>query len=124
MRDDGADRALDIALRDVAVVEGLLVEHLEHALGGIACVARTADGDLIAARIRHDAETALDQRQMLAVRPNHGGGRAVIVEGYDDVGLGLRREIGLAAGASEGESDALFGKGSGSHDGLRCGVRR
>ena len=101
LRDHGADRALDVALRQIVALRRLRIQRLQHAPRGVAAVARAGDGDVIAARIDHDAEPALDQRQVLSVGPDQGGGRAIVVEIDDDLRFGrdLHVAVKFAAGS-------------------------
>jgi len=88
LRDHGADRALDIALREVMTLDGLCVERLQHSAGGVAAVTRSGDGDVIAAGIDEDAEPALDLRQVLSIGADQRGGGAIVIEVDDDLRLG------------------------------------
>src|ERR1700692_282189 len=45
-----------------------------------APAARAGDGDVVAARVHHDAEPALDLRQVLSVWPDQRRGGTVVVE--------------------------------------------
>ena len=95
LRDHGADRALDVALRQIVALRRLRIQRLQHAPRGVAAVARAGDGDVIAARIDHDAEPALDQRQVLSVGPDQGGGRAIVVEIDDDLRFGRNLHVAV-----------------------------
>ena len=55
--------------------------------------------DLIAARVRDHAETALDQREVLPVLAEQRRGAAIVVEGEHD--LGGRGVVRLAGGGNE-----------------------
>ena len=101
LRDHGADRAFDFALREVVALHGLRIERLQHAPRGVAAVARAGDGDVVAARIDDDAEPPLDQREVLAVGADQRGSGAVVVEVDDDLGLGrnLHVAVKFAAGS-------------------------
>ncbi len=94
LRDHRADRAFDVALGEVLSFHGLLIEHFKHAPRGVAAVARTCDGDVIAAGVGDHAETALDQREVLSVGTDQGGRGTVIVERDDD--LGFVRSLGIS----------------------------
>ena len=121
LRDHGADGAFHFALRQIVALGSLRIQCLEHAARGIAAVAGSGDGDVVAAGVDDDAEPAFDQREILSVGTDQRGSRAVVIEVDDDLGFGwdLMSRSNLRLGASEGESDALFGKGSGSHGLLR-----
>jgi hypothetical protein len=69
----------------VAALE-LLIKALEHAARALAAVARTLEPDLVAALLRHDAETPLDQRKVLPVLAEQRGGAAIVVEGENGFG--------------------------------------
>ncbi len=101
LRDHGADGAFDVALRQILALHRLGVERLQHAPRRVAAVARSGDGDVIAARIHDDAEPAFDQREILPVRADQRGSGAVVVEVDDDLGFGrnLHVAIKFAAGS-------------------------
>src|SRR5258705_3508074 len=101
LRDPGADRALDIALRRIVPLRGLSIQRLQYPPRGVAAVARARDRDVIAAGIDDDAEPALDQREILAVRADQRGNGAVVVEVDDDLRFGryLHVAIKFAAGS-------------------------
>src|SRR5512144_2223274 len=80
LRDRLPDRPFDIALAQVAAALELFVETLEHAARLLAGTARTFDGDVVAALLRHDAEAPLDQREVLSVLPEQHGGKLVVFE--------------------------------------------
>ncbi len=101
LRDHGADRALDFALREIVALQRLCIERLQHAPCGIAAVAGARDGDVVAARVDDDAEPPFDQREVLAVGADQRRSRAVVVEVDDDLGLGrnLHVAVKFAAGS-------------------------
>ena len=99
LRDHEPDRAFDIALREVVAALDLLIKAFEHAARALAAVARAFDRHLIAARVRHDAEPALDQREVLPVLPEQRRGAAIVVEGEQD--LRRRGVVRLAGGGNE-----------------------
>ena len=101
LRDHGADRAFDFALREIVALHRLRIERLQHAPRGVAAVARSCDGDVVAARIDDDAEPAFDQREILAVGADQRRSRAVVVEVDDDLGFGrnLHVAVKFAAGS-------------------------
>ena len=101
LRDHGADRAFDVALRQIVALGRLRIQRLQHAPRRIAAVARAGDGDVVAARIDHDAEPALDQRQVLSVGSDQRRRRAIVVEIDDDLGFGrdLHVAVKFAAGS-------------------------
>ncbi len=96
-----ADRAFDLALREVMSLHGLCIECLQHAPRGVAAVAGACDGDVVAAGIDDDAEPPFDQRQVLAVGTDQRGSGAIVVEVDDDLGLGrnLHVAVKFAAGS-------------------------
>src|SRR3974377_2547035 len=61
------DRAFDVALRQIVIALGLFVETLQNHARLLAGRARALDGDMIAALLGHDAETALHECEGLAV---------------------------------------------------------
>ena len=101
LRDHGADRAFDVALRQFVALHCLRIQRLQHAPRGVAAVAGSGDGDVIAARIDHDAEPPLDQREVLAVGADQRGSGAVVVEVDDDLRFGwnLHVAVKFAAGS-------------------------
>ena len=103
LRDRLPDGALDVAVAQVVAALDMLVEPLQHAAGLLAGAARTVDGDVIAALLRHHAEPALDQREVLSVLPEQDGSQPVVLEG----------EHGLRGGR-------FFGGGGGRDRGIRC----
>ncbi len=86
--DHGANRAFDVALRQIVPLGGLRIERFEHLPRGVAGVARTRDRDVVAARINDDSEPSFDQRQVLAIRSDQRRGRAIVVEIDHDLRLG------------------------------------
>jgi hypothetical protein len=101
LRQHGADRAFDLALREIVALHGLRIERLQHAPRGVAAVARAGNGDVVAAGIDDDTEPPLDQREILAVGADERGSGAVVVEVDDDLGLGrnLHVAVKFAAGS-------------------------
>ena len=101
LRDHGADRALDVALRQILALHRLRIERFQHAPRGVAAVARSGDGDVVAAGIDDDAEPALDQREILPVGADQRGSGAVVVEVDDDLRFGrnLHVAVKFAAGS-------------------------
>ena len=63
-----------------------LVEALEHAPRLLAGLARSHDGDLVAALVGHHPEPALDQGEMLPVLAQQQRGQPIVVEGERDLG--------------------------------------
>ena len=101
LRDHGADRAFDFALRQIVALRRLRIQRLQHAPRGVAAVARAGDGDVVAAGIDDDAEPPFDQRQVLSVGADQRGSGAVVVEVDDDLGFGrnLHVAVKFAAGS-------------------------
>jgi len=101
LRDHGADRALDVALRQIVPLRRLRIQRLQHAPYRIAAVARSGDGDVIAAGIHYHAKPTLDQRQVLSVGPDQRRNRAIVVEVDHDLRFGrdLQVAIEFAAGS-------------------------
>ncbi len=79
----------------------LAIKRLQHASCGVAAVAGTGDGDLVAAGVNDDAEPAFDLRQILSIRADQRGRGAVVVEVDDDLGLWRDRHVAVrfAAGS-------------------------
>src|SRR4051812_50075047 len=77
----------------------LLVQAFEHAPRALDSIARARDGDLIAARVRDYAETALDQREVLAVLSEQHRRAAIVVKG--EYGLGGRGVVRLTGGGND-----------------------
>lgn len=98
--DHGADRAFDVALHQIVAGDRLGIQRFQHAPCRIAALARSADGDVVASRIHHHAEPALDLSEVLAVGADQSGGGAVVVEIDDD--LGFRRVQAVAIGFAAG----------------------
>ena len=121
LRDREADRAFDVALREIVAALDLLVEAFEHALGALAAVARAFERHLVAARGGHHAEAALDQREVLPVLAEQRRGAAIVVEG--EHGLGGRGVVRLAGGGNERFQSAGCAIRSGSNE-LRMTGRR
>ena len=113
LRDHGADRAFDLALREIMALHGLRIQRLQHAPRGVAAVARAGDGDVIAAGIDDDAEPAFDQRQVLAVGADQRGSGAIVVEVDDDLRLGrnLHVAVKFAAGSERRRIRCAFWQG-------------
>jgi hypothetical protein len=101
LREHGADRAFDFALREVMSLHGLGIERFQHAPRGVAAVARAGDGDVVAAGIDDDAEPPFDQRQVLSVGADQRGSGAIVIEVDDDLGFGrnLHVAVKFAAGS-------------------------
>ena len=101
MVSNDADRAFDLALREVMPLHGLCIERLQHAPRGVAAVAGAGDGDVVAAGVDDDAEPPFDQCEILAVGADERRSRAVVVEVDDDLGLGrnLHVAVKFAAGS-------------------------
>ena len=101
LRDHRADRAFDIALRQIVALGCLRIQGFQHAPRGVAAVARAGDSDVIAAGVHDDSEPALDQRQVLSVGADQRRRRAVVVEIDDDLCLGrdLHVAVKFAAGS-------------------------
>ena len=103
LRDRLPDGALDVAGAQFVAALDVLVEPLQHAAGLLAGAARAVDGDVIAALLRHHAEPAFDQREVLSVLPEQDGSEPVVLEGEH----GLR-------------GCRLFRGGGGRDRGIRC----
>ena len=91
----------------------LRIQRLQHAPRGVAAVARAGDGDVVAAGIDHDAEPALDQREILSVGPDQRGCRAIVVEVDDDLRFGrdLHVAVKFAAGSERRRIRCAFWQG-------------
>src|SRR5262249_24690081 len=113
LRDHRADRAFDVALRDILAFHGLGIERFQHAARGIAAVARARDGDVVAARVDDDAEPALDLCEVLTIGTDQRRNRAVVIEVDDDLRLGryLHVAVKLAAGNERGRIRCAFWQG-------------
>ena len=113
LRDHGADRALDVALRQIVSLRRLRIQCFQHAPRRVAAVARSGDGDVIAARIDHDAEPAFDQRQVLSVGSDQRRDRAIVVEVDDDLRFGrnLHVAVKFAAGSERRRIRCAFWQG-------------
>ncbi len=113
LRDHDADRAFDLALREIMSLHGLRIQRLQHAPRGVAAVAGAGDGDVVAAGIDDDAEPPFDQRQVLAVGADQRGSGAIVVEVDDDLGLGrnLHVAVKFAAGSERRRIRCAFGQG-------------
>src|SRR6185437_4534705 len=98
---NGADRALDIALTEIMALHSLRIQRFQYSPRGIAAIARARDGDVIAARIDHDAEPPLDLGEVLPIGSDQRGGCAVVVEVDDDLRLGGHLQVAFefAAGS-------------------------
>ncbi len=101
LRQHGADRAFDFALREVVSLHRLCIERFQHAPRSVAAVAGAGDGDVVAAGIDDDIEPPFDQRQVLTVGADQRGSGAIVVEVDDDLGLGrnLHVAVKFAAGS-------------------------
>jgi hypothetical protein len=104
LRDHGADRALDVALREIVALRGLRIECLQHPPRGVAAVARAGDRDVIAAGVHDDAEPPLDLREVLAIGSDQRRYGAIVIEVDDDLCLGwnLHVAVEFAAGSERG----------------------
>ena len=89
----------DIALGELTPAHRLFVKRLQHAPCRIAGIARSADGNVIAARIDHHAEPALDQRKILAVGPHQRRGSTIVVEGDHHLGFGRLGNVAVVFAA-------------------------
>ena len=78
------------------------LERIQHAPRGIAAIARTANRDVIAARVHHHAEPPLDQRQILPIGAHQRGSRAIVVEVDDELRFGRNLHGGAAVGNEPG----------------------
>ena len=89
LRDGQADGAFHVAGNEIVAALELVVKAFEHAPGPFHSVARARDGDVIAALLGHNAEPALDQRQVLAVLAEQQGREPIVVEREHDLGRGI-----------------------------------
>ena len=80
LRDREPDCALDIAGYQLVAALEPLVKSDEHAPGLLDGVARAFDGELVAALLGDDAETALDQREVLSVLAEQQRSAAIIIK--------------------------------------------
>ncbi len=67
LRDRKPDRAFDVAADQLVAALEPLVKSLQHAPRTLDAVARSRQRNVIAALLRHHAEAALDQREILPV---------------------------------------------------------
>jgi hypothetical protein len=79
----------------VAALE-LLVEALQNAARLLAGATRSFDGDMISALLRHHAEPALDEREVLSVLAKQHRGELVVLE--SEHGLRGGRLLGGGSG--------------------------
>ena len=102
------DRAVDIAGCDRLAAFHAVVEDLKHVAGALAGVGCPLEGNLIAERVRDDAQAALDLGEMLIVLAEHGRGVAVVGKTHGDV-----------AGVRPGQAAAAHGDGRAADPGGR-----
>ena len=78
------DHALNVAFACGLALLDAFVEHLEHAAGLLARLARALDDDLISVGVSRDAERALDARDVLIVMAEDYGRGGVVGESDGD----------------------------------------
>jgi hypothetical protein len=107
------DRAFDIALRQIVPLDRLRIQGFQDAPRGVAAVAGSGDGDVIAARIDHDAEPALDLRQVLSVGSDQCRRPSIVIEVDDDLRFGrdLHVAVKFAAGSERRRIRCAFWQG-------------
>ena len=86
-----ADRAVDVAGSELVALLQAAVEDVEGEAGAVAGAGGAAERHLIAAGDGLDAESLLDEREVLVELAEQHGGEAVVVEGDDDLGGAIGR---------------------------------
>ena len=85
MRDRKPDRAFNVTGDDFVAALEPRIEPLEDAARLLAGVARSLDGDLVAALLRDHAEPPLDQSEVLSILAKQQRGEAIVVERERDL---------------------------------------
>ena len=87
-----AQQSVDVAGADVLALADTGVELLQHLAGCRTCASRSGQRDDVAVRLRDDAETVLEKRQMAVVFAQQPVQMPVVLEGHNDACL-LRFEL-------------------------------
>jgi NurA-like 5'-3' nuclease len=100
LRDCLADRALDVAVAQIAAALELLIKPFENVTRLLARAARAFDRDMIASLLRDHAEATFDQCEVLSVLAEQYRRELVVFECKH--GLGRSRLLGGGSGRDHG----------------------